>query len=144
MKKDLNKHRSTKYICPHCGHEFTGSISLDNMGWHTSCPMCEQSFDVEVPEGRFVMAFADDESEDRYLFFTDEFAGEAIISYFAVDTMDELIKLWASICDKNVEDNGMWYWVLDMEDPDNPELITSGACDAGDIDIFEEYKDWIA
>lgn len=138
------KHRSTKYVCPNCGNVFAGSIDLDELGWHTSCPECRVSFDVDVPEGRFVIAFVDDERIDAHNLFTDYFRGNAIISYFAVDTEGEFINLWASICDKPVEDNGMWYWCLDYKDPVSPVLLTSGACDPGDIDFFEEYSDEMA
>jgi len=33
-----------------CGHEFdlTGA-SYDDLGWHTSCPDCKSSFDVDLP-----------------------------------------------------------------------------------------------
>ena len=141
---DSAKHRSTEYTCPNCGHIFTGSIDLDELGWHTSCPECESSFDVDVPEGRFVIAFVNDECENYHDLFTDEFEGHDIVSYFAVDTEEELIALWDSICDKDVEDNGMWYWVLDYVVPENPVLITSGACDPGDIEFFEEYSDEMA
>ena len=134
-------HRNTEYTCPSCLHEFTGSIDLDELGWHTSCPKCESSFDVDVPEGRYVMAFVDDDREDYQELFTDNFVGQAIVSYFAADTADEFIDIWDSICDREVEDNGMWYWALDYADPENPVLITSGACDPGDIDIFAEYND---
>ncbi len=46
--------------CPHCdtGFEFTGA-SKDNLGWHTACPDCGGSFDIDiedylVPEGTMV------------------------------------------------------------------------------------------
>lgn len=37
--------------CPHCGCRFNlpaYGASKDNLGWHTSCPRCEQSFDVNI------------------------------------------------------------------------------------------------
>lgn len=37
-----------KVECLHCGNEFEGSISLDELGWHSYCEECDQSFDVDV------------------------------------------------------------------------------------------------
>lgn len=34
--------------CLHCGYEFDGSAELDELGWHSSCPECGCSFDVDV------------------------------------------------------------------------------------------------
>lgn len=36
--------------CPHCGHTFMGGASEDNLGWHSMCPACEQSFDIDLPK----------------------------------------------------------------------------------------------
>ena len=36
-----------KTICLQCGHEFKRSYSYDDLGWHTSCPNCCGSFDVD-------------------------------------------------------------------------------------------------
>lgn len=51
--------------CLNCGHEFEAhhkQIVRDDLGWHTSCPQCEGSFDVDVtvlPTGALVKAFGD-------------------------------------------------------------------------------------
>ena len=35
--------------CANCGHIFdVDSISKDEMGWHTTCPVCKSSFNVDV------------------------------------------------------------------------------------------------
>lgn len=35
--------------CLHCGHEFEfNGASKDDLGWHTSCPKCEGSFDIDI------------------------------------------------------------------------------------------------
>ncbi len=47
-----------KHICPHCGFGFTGTIECDNLGWHTSCPICEQSFDVDTQDSADVLKAA--------------------------------------------------------------------------------------
>lgn len=36
-----------KHTCPHCGRNFERPIYLDYLGWHTACPFCEGSFDVD-------------------------------------------------------------------------------------------------
>lgn len=125
-----------KLKCLQCEHEFEGGISLDELGWHSLCPECGGSFDVDVPEGKIVMAFTDpvddeDDDENRYKYFTDDFTGEYVHTYYAFDTAKEFINKWLEIYD---EPNGMWYWVLD-----NGHCICSGACDPMDIDIFAEH-----
>lgn len=98
-------------------------------------------FDMELLDGKIVMAFTDpldtlvenyneDMSNDNYKYFTDDFIGEGIHTYYVFDTAEEFINKWKEIYDKP---NGMWYWVLD-----DGELICSGACDPNDIEIFEE------
>lgn len=37
-----------KLKCLQCEHEFDGSISKDELGWHSSCPECGGSFDVDT------------------------------------------------------------------------------------------------
>lgn len=39
-----------KYVCLHCKHEFEGTAEWDELGLHTSCPACGQSFDVDEYE----------------------------------------------------------------------------------------------
>lgn len=124
-----------KLTCLQCDHTFEGSISKDELGWHSSCPVCEGSFDVDVPEGNIVMAFTDkvDDAEDPYRYFTDSFTGEGIFHYFAYDTPEEFVAAWNEISNNPP---GMWYFVL-VEG----RCICSGACDPGDIDIFSDYWD---
>ena len=120
-----------KLKCLHCGYEFDGSIAKDELGWHSSCPDCECSFDVDVPNGRIVMAFAWDETDE---FFTDNWRdSNAIATYYAFNTPEEFMEAW-----KEMRDNpdGMWYWVMEDEN-----LICSGACDYMDEDIFIEHWD---
>lgn len=39
-----------KLTCLNCWHIFDGDVSLDELGWHSACPECGSSFDVDVPE----------------------------------------------------------------------------------------------
>lgn len=136
-----------KLQCLNCHYEFEGDISLDELGWHSVCPECGSSFDADVPEGRIIMAFTDSvhDAEDtvdkyspngKYRYFTDNFTGKGIHTYYAFDTAEEFIKKWLEIYDRP---NGMWYWVLDMESPHENKCICSGACDPDDIEIFNDY-----
>lgn len=118
-----------KLNCLHCGHEFDGSITKDELGWHSSCPECGCSFDVDVPDGKIVMVFAWDET-DEY-FTNDWYDNNEFATYYAFDTPEEFIEAWNNMVDNP---DGMWYWVLD-----DGELVCSGACDPYDIEIFEEY-----
>lgn len=120
-----------KLNCLNCGHEFDGSISKDNLGWHSSCSKCNCSFDVDVPTGRIIMAFAWDETDE---YFTDDWHDDnKFATYYAFDTPEEFMKAWKKMAYPNWPD-GMWYWVTD-----NGELICSGAYDDGDEEIFIEH-----
>lgn len=39
-----------KVNCSNCGYEFDGEISKDFLGWHSLCPECGCSFDVDAPD----------------------------------------------------------------------------------------------
>lgn len=39
-----------KIKCWNCGHEFDGSLSNDDFGWHGYCEKCDISFDVDIEE----------------------------------------------------------------------------------------------
>lgn len=100
-------------------------------------------FDMNLLKGKIVMAFTDPldslmenyngsmDKKENYKYFTDNFTGEGIHTYYIFDTMEEFIDKWKEIYDKP---NGMWYWVLD-----NGVCFCSGACDPDDIEIFEEH-----
>ena len=99
-------------------------------------------FDMELLKGKIVMAFTDpldalvekyDTSmeNDNYKYFTDNFTGEGIHTYYIFATKEEFIDKWKEIHDKP---NGMWYWCLD-----DGICFCSGACDPDDIEIFKEY-----
>lgn len=122
-----------KLKCLQCGHEYEGSISLDSLGWHSSCPVCEGSFDVDVPKGRVVMAFTNPfyDAEYPYATFTDDFNGEGITAYYAFPSVQSFIRKWKKVAQNP---DGMWYWVLD-----NGRCICSGACDPDDIFNFHDY-----
>lgn len=125
-----------KLKCLNCGHKFEGRISLDELGWHSYCNECDSSFDVDIPQGRIIMAFTDPDCDldNPYDTFTDDFTGENVNICFAFDTPKAFIRKWKRIVNEKEGPYGMWYWVLD-----NNEIICSGACDPGDIDIFEDY-----
>lgn len=122
-----------KIKCLNCGREFEGSISYDELGWHSYCEECDSSFDVDVPEGRIIMAFTDyvDDEENPYKYFTDDFIPDCIFEYFAFDTVEEFIEKWEEISDNPL---GMWYWVLD-----DGHLVCSGGFDLYDIELFKEH-----
>lgn len=43
-----------KLKCLQCDYEFDGTISYDELGWHSACPKCGGSFDVDVTFGDFI------------------------------------------------------------------------------------------
>ena len=102
----------------------------------------KNKFDMELLNEKIVMAFTDpldvlmedyeeDIDSDNYKYFTDDFTGEGIHTYYIFDTKEEFISKWEKIYE---EPNGMWYWVLDCG-----KLVCSGACDPDDIEIFNEH-----
>ena len=99
-------------------------------------------FDMELLNGKIVMAFTDpldalvenynaNMENDNYKYFTDNFTGEGIHTYYIFATKEEFINKWKEIHDKP---NGMWYWCLD-----DGICFCSGACDPDDIEIFKEH-----
>ncbi len=129
-----------KCLC--CDHEFEGTISKDELGWHSVCEDCGSSFDVDVPEGRIVVAFTnpDYDSAEPYKNFEQDRPIENICAYYAFAAPDEFINKWYEMVENPA---GMWYWVIDTEfeyanGEKGEHLITSGACDPGDIVIFND------
>lgn len=41
--------KEMKLKCLQCEYEFNGTVELDELGWHSSCPKCGGSFDVDKP-----------------------------------------------------------------------------------------------
>lgn len=101
----------------------------------------KEKFNMNLLKGKIVMAFTDpldaltedynELTDDNYKYFTDDFTGEGIHTYYLFDTKEEFIDKWKEIHDKP---NGMWHWCLD-----DGKCFCSGACDPYDIEIFEEY-----
>ena len=123
-----------KFTCPHCNHTFAGAISLDEMGWHTVCPECDGSFDVDIPAGRIKMFFMDTDNrltDD----FDDFYRGAPVYSFYAFDDVKDFIAKWMEISE---DPESMWYWCYDGEITD-ANCFCSGACDPGDIEIFMEH-----
>ena len=98
--------------------------------------------DEQLLKGKIVMAFTDpldslmddynDEvKDDNYKYFTDEFTGYGIHTYYIFDTMEEFINKWKEILKIP---HGMWYWCLD-----DGVCFCSGARDPDDINIFNEH-----
>ena len=100
-------------------------------------------FDMELLNGKIVMAFTDpldalvekyntSMENDNYKYFTDNFTGEGIHTYYIFATKEEFIDKWKEIYDKP---NGMWYWCLY-----DGNCFCSGACDPDDIEIFKDHR----
>lgn len=119
--------------CLNCSHEFEGTISYDEQGWHSSCPECDSSFDVDVPEGSIIMAFADAEDEENpYANFTENIHDACLVSYYAFASRKEFLGKWEEKI-YNQEPDGMWYWVVEGDN-----CITYGGPDIGDIELICE------
>lgn len=118
--------------CMNCYHVFEGTISLDELGWHSTCPECGASFDVDVPDGKIKMIFQDtSESRD----FNDFYRGDAVRSYYAFDNIKDFIAKWKEISENP---DSMWYWCYNGDIKDE-NCFCSGACDPYDIENFMEH-----
>ena len=115
--------------CLSCNHEYTGILYHDDLGFHGVCPKCGASFPVELPKGRYAIAYADDSDPEKdFVNFTDFFPGPEIRSYKAFDTRAEFIAAWKK---EASNPHGMWYWLLD-----DGELFCGGAVDPDDKKII--------
>lgn len=128
-------------VCGQCEAEFEGAISKTGTGWIGNCPVCGAPFGVHVPEGRFVIAFADDSDPKKdFENFTDNFPGQKVRTYHAFNTAEEFIAFWEKLSE---HPEGMWYWCVDLEgEPDSSGYccFCSGACDPADLsESFANY-----
>ena len=117
-----------KCTCLACEHQFEGSISKDELGWHSSCPECDSSFDVDVPDGHIVMVFIDN-SDTEHLAESEPTSN--VVSYYAFNTPTSFMATWE---EKSKNPDTMLYFVLE-----NDKWICSGACDPNDYEIFASY-----
>lgn len=122
-----------KLKCLHCDHKFDGTISYDELGWHSFCPECGASFDVDVPEGKILMLFAGRETEFNWNTFEDDHTRNEIYSYRAFPSVRSFMRKWRQLADNP---DSMWYWVIDGEDS---HYVTTGACSPDDREIFKSY-----
>lgn len=118
-----------KLQCLLCDYEFDGTISRDKFGWHSVCPECGGSFTVDVPEGRIVMAFADDTRLRNCTAYLED--GVSVSEYFALDDPRTFLEFWKAKLD---ELEGAWYWLLDDD-----ECFCSGLLDPEDRVIIGEH-----
>lgn len=116
-------------ICLNCGHEFKGTACLDNLGWHSMCPVCGSSFDVDVPDGRLAIIFLDPDTEVNEDFVDDPNCN-SIYSYRGYPTMAELAADLHQIAENP---DSHWYWVTDSK---IDSILLSGACDPADADAL--------
>ena len=132
-----------KYVCPHCGIEFEAESELDELGWHVHCPHCEQSFDTDDYEKRYVIALADDDCDDYEDNYVNEFDPTRTKRIYTFASVKELMEFEKELV-KSPE--SMWYWVVDAYHSDGGtgccgyvKTILSGAIDYDDTEILKEY-----
>lgn len=122
-----------KLKCLYCENEYDGTISYDDLGWHSVCPECGASFDVDVPAGKILMLFVGRKTEFDVGTFENDHLKNEIYSYRAFDTVRSFMRTWRQVAESP---DSMWYWVIDGTDGN---YVCSGACDPGDREIFKEY-----
>lgn len=97
-----------KLRCLQCEYEFEGTVEKDELGWHSSCPSCGGSFDVDVEEAE---PGPYDNSKVEVTFEQDE---EGIPTVSATDGF--LLVEWESIGEGHCGD-------YDPDDPEDEELL---------------------
>ena len=103
------------------------------MGWHSVCPKCGSSFDVDVPKGKFVMAFASNQHPECFTF--DWRDDNALVSYYAFDSVNDFLDMWIGKVDEPDSD---WYWVLE-----DGEVVLRGEVSPYDLFIFQDRWDLV-
>ena len=68
---------------------------------------------------------------DPYIYFTEEFTGKGLVAVYGCPNIKDFFALIEHLIE---HPDGMWYWVLH-----EGKCICSGACDPGDMEIFEDY-----
>lgn len=115
--------------CTHCGHKYTGSIRQCSAGWCGTCPTCGAAFRVNVPKGRIVVYFADDQHREC---FTESYRrGNAVSGVYAFYYYHEFLAWWE--CMRDTPDS-QWYWVFA-----DGRCICSGAVSPKDLSKFEAH-----
>lgn len=116
--------------CLQCDHEFEGTISRDDLGWHSCCPFCGGSFDVDVPHGKIIIAFTNPEydKDDPYENFVQRMPERNICSYYAFASRREFLEKWEKLAE---DPDGMWYWIIEGD-----HRITYGGCSIQDIELI--------
>lgn len=128
------------WTCRNCGHAFNGEALLDELGWHAVCPSCGSSFDVYLPEKRFVIATALMPDDEYDLYFTDEFNASGVEELYTYPDFKSLLEGWKRIA---AYPPSMWYWVIDVyANRDVVETIVSGAIDHMDEETLRNYFCW--
>lgn len=126
--------------CSNCSHEFEGRVILDELGWHAVCPSCGSSFDVDLPEKRYVIAIAFMPEDEYDLYFENEFVSTGYTQLYAFPNYKALLRSWKRIA---ADPPSMWYWVVDVYGENGLTTIVSGAIDPSDDEIIAEYFDEI-
>ncbi len=131
------------YECPHCGKKVQTESELDELGWHVHCPHCEQSFDTDDFEKRYVIALADDDCDDYEDNFVNEFDPTRTKRIYTFASVKELMEFEKELVESP---ESMWYWIVDAYHSDGEtgyagyvDTILSGAIDYDDTESLREY-----
>lgn len=130
-----------KYVCPHCDLCFEDESTIDQFGWHVTCPKCGGSFDTDEFDKRFVIAIADDWN-NKYEELWDDFNPAQTKAIYAFGTIKELIAKMEVLID---EPPSTWWWVVDAYHKSAPYCgevwtILSGVIDWYDIEFVKTYE----
>ncbi|MBQ7818492.1 MAG: hypothetical protein IJ341_02225 [Bacteroidales bacterium] len=131
----MNQNVRLQLTCPNCGNsiwikredEFECSACGEISNPEDMC--CEAVPDLRhiISSNKIVMIFAENNSKN----FTDEYDGNAYVSFYTFDSPPAFMSTWEN---KVKKPDSMWCWVYY-----NGECICSGACDPGDNEIFRMW-----
>lgn len=117
--------------CKKCDRLFNGTVNFVNLRWIGRCPDCGSYIEVFLPQGRIIMAFAEEPKLTKAERKSGLFTGRNIVRYTATDSPEKFMAIWKQTI-QNPDTN--MYWVID-----NGEVICSGICKASDEEILKEH-----
>jgi hypothetical protein len=133
-----------KHVCPHCGNNFISKIEYDFYGWHTSCPVCNCSFDVDYSKVNFSSDVDRNELEkavEDLAYSITVNAGWSIDTHGGYYSLAEKENLELIICVNKYKDNdvpkGAFAVYIEIQDNDIDEVVDSWWEETKSLDITE-------
>lgn len=136
-----------KHICPHCDNSFQSKVEYDNLGWHTSCPYCGGSFDIDYTK----IDFGFDVDNDSLKLYAKDLSKDITANagwnvnnhggYFTLAVMGDLELI---VCVNKYKDNeipnGQYQIYIEVQDNNIDEIQKSWWLETKNLDLEELQK----